>query len=126
MRSLSDLETGRRLGRLNSRPDHIKAATEGMLKRLKTDCVDLLYQHRVDPAVPMEDVAGTVKELIQAGKGQALSACPRRACNRSAARMPSSRSCPAADLGPLLRGVDAEGCSMCRAGQDRRKGYAGK
>jgi aryl-alcohol dehydrogenase-like predicted oxidoreductase len=65
-----DLETGKNLGRLNSRPDHIKDATEGMLKRLKTDCIDLLYQHRVDPDVPMEDVAGAVKELIQQGKAK--------------------------------------------------------
>ena len=63
-----DLETGRHLGRLNSRPDHIKAATEGMLKRLRTDHIDLLYQHRVDPEVPMEDVAGAVRELIAQGK----------------------------------------------------------
>lgn len=53
---------------LNSRPDHIKWAVDGMLKRLKTDVIDLLYQHRVDPHVPVEDVAGTVKELIEAGK----------------------------------------------------------
>ncbi|HEV3302473.1 MAG TPA: aldo/keto reductase [Planctomycetaceae bacterium] len=53
---------------LNSRPAHIKQAVEGSLKRLKTETVDLLYQHRVDPDVPIEDVAGTVKELIRAGK----------------------------------------------------------
>ena len=53
---------------LNSRPEHIKEAVEGSLKRLKTDVIDLLYQHRVDPDVPIEDVAGAVKELIQAGK----------------------------------------------------------
>src|SRR6266478_2507874 len=53
---------------LNSRPDHIKAAVEGSLKRLRIETIDLLYQHRVDPNVPIEDVAGTVKELIQAGK----------------------------------------------------------
>jgi aryl-alcohol dehydrogenase-like predicted oxidoreductase len=53
---------------LNSRPEHIKQAVEGSLKRLKVDVIDLLYQHRVDPNVPIEDVAGTVKELIQAGK----------------------------------------------------------
>jgi aryl-alcohol dehydrogenase-like predicted oxidoreductase len=53
---------------LNSRPENIKVAVEGSLKRLKTDVIDLLYQHRVDPNVPMEDVAGTVKELIQTGK----------------------------------------------------------
>src|SRR5712692_1012717 len=53
---------------VNSRPEHIKEAVEGSLKRLKVDTIDLLYQHRVDPNVPIEDVAGAVKELIQAGK----------------------------------------------------------
>ncbi|PEU34131.1 aldo/keto reductase, partial [Bacillus toyonensis] len=53
---------------LNSRPEHIRRAVDGSLKRLKTDRIDLLYQHRPDPSVPIEDVAGTVKELIQAGK----------------------------------------------------------
>ena len=63
-----DLETGERHPGLNSRPDHIKLAVEGMLKRLRTDRVDLLYQHRVDPAVPIEDVAGAVKDLMDQGK----------------------------------------------------------
>nr|WP_244919102.1 aldo/keto reductase [Nostoc commune] len=53
---------------LNSRPEHIKEAVEGSLKRLKVEAIDLLYQHRVDPNVPIEDVAGAVKELIQQGK----------------------------------------------------------
>lgn len=53
---------------VNSRPEHIKQAVEGSLKRLKTNVIDLLYQHRVDPNVPIEDVAGAVKDLIQAGK----------------------------------------------------------
>src|ERR1051326_3221373 len=53
---------------LNSKPDHIKQAVEGSLKRLRTDRIDLLYQHRVDPDVPIEDVAGAVKELIEQGK----------------------------------------------------------
>jgi aryl-alcohol dehydrogenase-like predicted oxidoreductase len=53
---------------LNSRPEHIKQAVEGSLKRLQTDVIDLLYQHRVDPNVPIEDVAGAVKDLIQQGK----------------------------------------------------------
>ncbi len=53
---------------VNSRPEHIKHAVEGSLKRLKVQTIDLLYQHRVDPNVPIEDVAGAVKELIQAGK----------------------------------------------------------
>jgi aryl-alcohol dehydrogenase-like predicted oxidoreductase len=53
---------------LNSRPEHIKEAAEGSLKRLKVETIDLLYQHRVDPNVPIEEVAGAVKELIQQGK----------------------------------------------------------
>jgi aryl-alcohol dehydrogenase-like predicted oxidoreductase len=53
---------------LNSRPEHIREAVEGSLKRLRTDVIDLLYQHRVDPDVPIEDVAGAVKDLIAAGK----------------------------------------------------------
>src|SRR5271166_6643035 len=53
---------------LNSRPEHIKQAVEGSLKRLRFDVIDLLYQHRVDPDVPIEDVAGAVKDLIQEGK----------------------------------------------------------
>jgi len=53
---------------LDSRPEHIKEAAEGSLKRLKTEVIDLYYQHRVDPSVPIEDVAGAVKELIQQGK----------------------------------------------------------
>jgi aryl-alcohol dehydrogenase-like predicted oxidoreductase len=53
---------------LNSRPEHIRQAAEGSLKRLRTDVIDLLYQHRVDPNVPIEDVAGAVKDLIQEGK----------------------------------------------------------
>jgi aryl-alcohol dehydrogenase-like predicted oxidoreductase len=63
-----DLETGARSGGLNSRPEHIQAVVEAQLKRLRTDRIDLLYQHRVDPAVPMEDVAGAVKDMIAAGK----------------------------------------------------------
>ena len=53
---------------LNSRPEHIKAAVEGSLKRLRVDFIDLYYQHRVDPNVPIEDVAGAVKDLVQQGK----------------------------------------------------------
>jgi len=61
-----DIEGG--TGGLNSRPEHIKRAVDGSLKRLRTDRIDLLYQHRVDPNVPIEDVAGAVKELIAHGK----------------------------------------------------------
>lgn len=63
-----DQETGARLPGLNSKPDHIKLVVEGMLKRLRTDRIDLLYQHRVDPEVPIEDVAGAIKDLMDQGK----------------------------------------------------------
>jgi aryl-alcohol dehydrogenase-like predicted oxidoreductase len=63
-----DQETGRFLSGLNSKPDHIKTVVEGMLKRLRTDRIDLLYQHRVDPQVPIEDVAGAIKDLMKEGK----------------------------------------------------------
>ncbi|MFZ6876068.1 aldo/keto reductase [Undibacterium sp. Di27W] len=63
-----DLQTGERRPGLNSRPEHIKLAVEGMLRRLRTDRIDLLYQHRVDPNVPIEDVAGAVKDLMTQGK----------------------------------------------------------
>jgi len=63
-----DLETGRRSGGTNSRPEHIRLVAEASLKRLRTDAIDLFYQHRVDPDVPIEDVAGAVKQLIAQGK----------------------------------------------------------
>lgn len=63
-----DQKTGQRLPGLNSRPEHIREVVEGMLRRLRTDRIDLLYQHRVDPAVPIEDVAGAIKDLIGEGK----------------------------------------------------------
>src|SRR5207245_85151 len=61
-------EDGGKWNALDSRPEHIKEAAEGSLKRLKTDVIDLYYQHRVDPDVPIEDVAGAVKDLIREGK----------------------------------------------------------
>ncbi|WP_065376001.1 aldo/keto reductase [Ensifer adhaerens] len=63
-----DLETGKRGGGTNSRPQHIKAVADASLKRLKTDRIDIFYQHRVDPDVPIEDVAGAIKGLVAAGK----------------------------------------------------------
>ena len=90
---------------LNSRPDHIRRAVEGSLRRLRTDHIDLLYQHRVDPKVPMEDVAGTVKDLIREGKvlhfglseasaASITSVCPRPARPPSGGPMPSRPSAP--------------------------------
>ena len=82
-----DLETGERRPGLISRPDHIKLAVEGMLKRLRTDRVDLLYQHRVDPEVPIEDVAGAVKDLM--GRARSCTgACRKWVSKRCAAPMP--------------------------------------
>ena len=63
-----DLQTGERRGGVNSRSEYIKAVAEAALNRLRTERIDLFYQHRVDPSVPMEDVAGAVRDLIAAGK----------------------------------------------------------
>lgn len=63
-----DPQTGKRGPGTNSKPEHVRAAVDAMLKRLRTDRIDLLYQHRVDESTPIEDVAGAVKELIAAGK----------------------------------------------------------
>lgn len=63
-----DQKTGARTGGTNSRPEHIRLVAENSLRRLKTDVIDIFYQHRVDPAVPIEDVAGVLKELIAEGK----------------------------------------------------------
>jgi aryl-alcohol dehydrogenase-like predicted oxidoreductase len=63
-----DQETGERRPGLNSKPEHVKRVVDGMLKRLRTDRIDLLYQHRVDPVVPIEDVAGVIKQLMDQGK----------------------------------------------------------
>jgi aryl-alcohol dehydrogenase-like predicted oxidoreductase len=63
-----DPKAGRTLPQVDSRPEHIREVAEASLKRLKTNVIDLFYQHRVDPSVPIEDVAGTVKDLIQQGK----------------------------------------------------------
>ncbi len=63
-----DQQTGKRTGGLNSHPEHIKQVVDGMLKRLQTDRIDLLYQHRVDPNVPIEEVAGAIQDLMKQGK----------------------------------------------------------
>jgi hypothetical protein len=89
-----DLETGRMMGGLNSRPEHIRLAVDGMLKRLQTDRIDLLYQHRVDPAVPIEDVAGTVKDH-RAGKGSAFRALRTRSPDAPPSACSAARNgCP--------------------------------
>jgi hypothetical protein len=102
-----DPQTGARRGGPNSRPETIRRVVDAQLRRLRTDRIDLLYQHRVDPQVPIEDVAGTIKDLVAQGmvRQYASTACPSLACRRSAARMPctpwqrsrtSTRCCGAA------------------------------
>ena len=95
-------------GGLNSKPEHIKKVVEESLKRLRTDRIDLLYQHRVDPSVPIEDVAGAVKELIQAGK-VSTSASPRPARRRFAGPMRSSRWRPSRAILPMERSPEKNG-----------------
>ena len=73
-------------GGLNSRPEHIRQVVDAQLRRLRTDRIDLLFQHRVDPHVPIEDVAGTMKDLIGQGK-VVTSVCPSRACRPSVGPM---------------------------------------
>ena len=71
-----DQETGKRSPGLNSRPDHVRRVVDGMLKRLRTDRIDLLYQHRVDPDVPIEDVAGWMKDLTAKARS-CIGACAK-------------------------------------------------
>jgi aryl-alcohol dehydrogenase-like predicted oxidoreductase len=108
-----DLETGERRPGLNSRPDHIKQAVEGMLKRLRTDRIDLLYQHRVDPEVPIEDVAGAVKDLMDQGKvlHWGLSEMGLNTLRRAHAALPVSAV--QSEYSMLWRGPEAEVIPVC-------------
>lgn len=110
-----DSETGKRLPGLNSRPVHIRVAVEGMLKRLRTDRVDLLYQHRVDPSVPIEDVAGTVKDLINEGKvlHLGLSEMGLQTLRRAHAEQPVTAV--QNEYSMLWRGAEAEVIPACEA-----------
>lgn len=108
-----DLETGERKPGLISRPDHIKAAVEGMLKRLRTDRIDLLYQHRVDPEVPIEDVAGAVKDLMDQGKvlHWGLSEMGLKTLRRAHAALPVTAV--QSEYSILWRGPEDEVLSVC-------------
>lgn len=100
-------------GPFNSKPDHIKAAVEGMLKRLGTDRIDLLYQHRVDPEVPIEDVAGAVKDLVDEGKvlHWGLSEMGPNTLRRAHAELPLAAV--QSEYSMLWRGVEAEVLGIC-------------
>ncbi len=108
-----DLETGERRPGLNSRPERIKLAVDGMLKRLRTDRIDLLYQHRVDPQVPIEDVAGAVQELKQQGKVLHWGLCEMglKTLRRAHAAFPLSAV--QSEYSMLWRGPEKEVIPLC-------------
>jgi aryl-alcohol dehydrogenase-like predicted oxidoreductase len=108
-----DFETGAMRGGLNSRPDHVKLAVEAMLKRLRTDRIDLLYQHRVDPQVPIEDVAGAVKDLMTAGKVRhwGLSEMGPSTLRRAHAALPVSAV--QSEYSMLWRGPEQQVLTIC-------------
>jgi aryl-alcohol dehydrogenase-like predicted oxidoreductase len=108
-----DQETGERLPGLNSKPDHIRLVVEGMLKRLRTDRIDLLYQHRVDPEVPIEDVAGVVQALMAEGKvlHWGLSEMGLGTLRRAHAALPVTAV--QSEFSMLWRGPEAEVLPVC-------------
>ena len=108
-----DQETGQWRQGLNSQPEHIKRVVEGMLKRLRTDHIDLLYQHRVDPAVPIEDVAGAVQELMTAGKVRhwGLSEMGPQTLRRAHAALPVAAV--QSEYSMLWRGPEQEVLPLC-------------
>jgi aryl-alcohol dehydrogenase-like predicted oxidoreductase len=108
-----DPETGRRLPGLNSRPDHIRIVVDAMLKRLRTDRIDLLYQHRVDPQVPIEDVAGVIKDLRAQGKVLNWGLCEMglNTLRRAHAELPVTAV--QSEYSMLWRGPEAEVLPLC-------------
>lgn len=108
-----DQETGQRLPGLNSRPAHVKLVVDNMLRRLKTDRIDLLYQHRVDPAVPIEDVAGAVGDLMKQGKVRhwGLSEMGLKTLRRAHAELPVTAV--QSEYSMLCRGPEAEVLPLC-------------
>jgi aryl-alcohol dehydrogenase-like predicted oxidoreductase len=108
-----DQQTGARLPGLNSKPDHIKIVVEGMLSRLKTDRIDLLYQHRVDPEVPIEDVAGAIKDLQAEGKVLHWGLCEMglKTLRRAHAELPVSAV--QSEYSMLWRGPEAAVLATC-------------
>lgn len=108
-----DQETGARRPGLNSRPDHVKLVVDAMLRRLKTDHIDLLYQHRVDPDVPIEEVAGAVQDLMQQGKVRhwGLSEMGLGTLRRAHAVLPVTAV--QSEYSMLWRGPEAEVLPVC-------------
>jgi aryl-alcohol dehydrogenase-like predicted oxidoreductase len=98
---------------LNSRPDHIKRAVEGSLQRLRTDYLDLVYQHRVDPAVPIEDVAGAVGDLMREGKVRHWGLCEMGLGTLRRAHTALPVSAVQNEYSMLWRGAEAEVLPLC-------------
>ena len=108
-----DPVTGERRPGLNSRPEHIKQAVEGMLKRLRTDRIDMLYQHRVDPQVPIEDVAGAVKDLMDQGKVLHWGLCEMGLATLRRAHAALPVSAVQSEYSMLWRGPEQKVLSTC-------------
>ncbi|MBD8707174.1 aldo/keto reductase [Pseudomonas sp. CFBP 13711] len=105
--------TGERRPGLNSRPEHIQRAVEGMLKRLRTDRIDLLYQHRVDPQVPIEDVAGAIKNLMAQGKVLHWGLCEMGLDTLRRAHAEQPVSAVQSEYSMLWRGPEQDVLSTC-------------
>ncbi|KMY02415.1 aldo/keto reductase [Pseudomonas syringae KCTC 12500] len=108
-----DPNTGERRPGLNSRPEHIQRAVEGMLKRLRTDRIDLLYQHRVDPQVPIEDVAGAIKDLMAQGKVLHWGLCEMGLDTLRRAHAEQPVSAVQSEYSMLWRGPEQDVLSTC-------------
>lgn len=109
-----DTVTGERHPGLNSRPEHIKIAVEAMLKRLRTDRIDLLYQHRVDPQVPIEDVAGAIKDLMAQGKVLHWGLCEMGLKTLRRAHKENPLTAVQSEYSMLWRGPEDEVLSTCQ------------
>ncbi|UKL12502.1 aldo/keto reductase [Pseudomonas savastanoi pv. savastanoi] len=109
-----DTLTGERHPGLNSRPEHIKLAVEAMLQRLRTDRIDLLYQHRVDPQIPIEDVAGAVKDLMVEGKVLHWGLCEMGLKTLRRAHLENPLTAVQSEYSMLWRGPEDEVLSTCQ------------
>jgi aryl-alcohol dehydrogenase-like predicted oxidoreductase len=108
-----DPETGQRRPGLNSRPDHIRTVVDAMLKRLRTDRIDLLYQHRVDPQVPIEDVAGAIRDLKAQGKVLHWGLCEMGLGTLQRAHAELSVTAVQSEYSMLWRGPEATVLPLC-------------
>lgn len=108
-----DQDTGRRLPGLNSKPAHVKRVVDGMLKRLRTDRIDLLYQHRVDPEVPIEDVAGAIGDLMTQGKVLHWGLCEMGLATLRRAHTTVPVSAAQSEYSMLWRGPEQQVLAVC-------------